>query len=310
MTVSQPWYLGATSVTTLPWLIRLRWTTAAIDACVVLAVLLLPGIDLPLDHLVWVIGAASLTNAALAFRLATRAAISRPAAAAALGLDVGLLTGLLELTGGPFNPFSVIYAVQVALAAVTLGARWAWLVGAGAAAGYSLLIYWHTTEQAPGHHRLNDFPTHLFTMWVAVAVTAELVAYFVAQASNALARREHELEEMRALAARNERLASLTTLAAGAAHELSTPLATIAIAARELERSAGAADRASALADDARLIRLEVDRCQAILDQMSGRAGGMTPRRNGSGRCPAGRRRGSRSTARRAGVASRDPRAR
>ena len=250
---------------------------AAIDACVVLAVLLLPGIDLPLDHLVWVIGAASLTNAALAFRLSTRAAISRPAAAAALGLDVVLLTGLLELTGGPFNPFSVIYAVQVALAAVTLGARWAWLVGAGAAAGYSLLIYWHTTEQAPGHHRLNDFPTHLFTMWVAVAVTAELVAYFVAQASNALARREHELEEMRALAARNERLASLTTLAAGAAHELSTPLATIAIAARELERSAGAADRASALADDARLIRLEVDRCQAILDQMSGRAGGMTP---------------------------------
>jgi two-component system sensor histidine kinase RegB len=82
---------------------------------------------------------------------------------------------------------------------------------------------------------------------------------------------------MRARAARNEHLASLTTLAAGAAHELSTPLATIAIAARELERSTGAAGGASALADDARLIRLEVDRCQAILDQMSGRAGGITP---------------------------------
>ena len=72
-----------------------------------------------------------------------------------------------------------------------------------------------------------------------------------------------------ARAMRSERLVSLTTLAAGAAHELSTPLATIAVAARELERTA-ANQAAAGLADDARLIRTEVDRCQAILDQMSG----------------------------------------
>jgi two-component system sensor histidine kinase RegB len=121
-------------------------------------------------------------------------------------------------------------------------------------------------------------------MWIAIAVTAELAAYFFVQASNALARREHELEKLRVHAARNERLASLTTLAAGAAHELSTPLATIAIAARELERSAAALTGRGfppavihGLADDARLIRMEVDRCQEILDQMSGRAGGVAP---------------------------------
>ena len=90
------------------------------------------------------------------------------------------------------------------------------------------------------HHRLNDFPTHLFTMWIAVAATAELIAYFVLQASNALARRERELEEMRRQAARTARVMSMTTLAAGAAHELSTPLATIALASKELERSASA----------------------------------------------------------------------
>jgi two-component system sensor histidine kinase RegB len=67
---------------------------------------------------------------------------------------------------------------------------------------------------------------------------------------------------------------SMTTLAAGAAHELSTPLATIALASKELERSASA-QGAVALIDDARLIRAEVDRCRAILDQMSGRAGGV-----------------------------------
>jgi two-component system sensor histidine kinase RegB len=277
VTTAQPWYLGATSGTTLPWLVRIRWTTACIEAVVVLVVALLPSIDLPLDHLVWIIAAAAVTNAAVAVQLSRGASIPVPAAAAALALDVVLLTGLLELTGGPFNPFIVIYAVQIALAAVTLGAAAGWMIGAIAVAAYGVLIYWHTTELVPGHHRLNDFPTHLFTMWIACAVTAELAAYFIVQASNALARRGRELEQMRARAARNERLASLTTLAAGAAHELSTPLATIAIAARELERSTGAAGATSALADDARLIRLEVDRCQAILDQMSGRAGGITP---------------------------------
>lgn len=275
--MAQPWYLGATSGATLPWLVRLRWTTACIDALVVLVILLLPSVDLPLDHLLWIIGASALTNAAVAVRLSRGASIPAPAALAALALDVVLLTGLLELTGGPFNPFSVIYAVQVALAAVTLGTAAGWLMGTITTAAYSVLIYWHTTELVPGHHRLNDFPTHLFTMWIASAVTAELAAYFIVQASNALARRTRELEQMRARAARNERLASLTTLAAGAAHELSTPLATIAIAARELERSTGTAGETSALADDARLIRLEVDRCQAILDQMSGRAGGSMP---------------------------------
>ena len=110
---------------------------------------------------------------------------------------------------------------------------------------------------------------------IFLAVTAEVAAFFITQASEALARREAELEAMRLRAARSERLASLTTLAAGAAHELSTPLATIALAARELEHAMGAEGSSADLADDAKLIRAEVDRCRAILDQMSGRAGGI-----------------------------------
>jgi two-component system, sensor histidine kinase RegB len=272
-----PWYLGATSRAALPWLARLRWTTALVEGCVVLVILALPHLDLPLDHLTWLIAAAGVANAVVAIWLSRRAAVPVVAAAGALAIDVALLTGLLELTGGPFNPFTVVYAVQVALAAVTLGAAWAWPLGAFATTCYGVLIYWHTTELVPGHHRLNDVPTHLLVMWITIAVTAELAAYFIVQASNALARRERELEQMRTRGARNERLASLTTLAAGAAHELSTPLGTIAIAARELERSVGTLGGGVALTDDARLIRMEVDRCQAILDQMSGRAGGIAP---------------------------------
>jgi two-component system sensor histidine kinase RegB len=247
------------------WLIRLRWATAGVDAAVVAVILVAPpSIDVTLDHLTWLIAAGAGLNAVVAWKL-SRGVPGRWIRVAALTLDVVLLTGLLDLTGGPFNPFTVVYGVQVAVATLTLGRLWGWAAGIFAISCYGVLIYWHTTSPVPGHHRLNDFPTHLFTMWTAIAAAADLVAYF-----------QGRFEDMRAHADRNERLASLTTLAAGAAHELSTPLATIAIAARELERSAAIA-RTADLTEDARLIREEVDRCQAILDQMSGRAGGLMP---------------------------------
>jgi two-component system sensor histidine kinase RegB len=273
---SRPWYLGATPLATLPWLIRLRWTTAAIEAVVVGVAWAFPWLDLPLDHIAPVILAAAFVNVVVAVGLSRGQPLPRAFSLAALMLDGALLVGLLDLTGGPFNPFSVILVAQVTLAALTLGSLPAALLGGFSAAGFGLLVHWHLRDLDPVHHRLNDFPTHLFTMWIAVATTAELVAYFVVQTSDALARREKELEAMRQRAARNERLVSLTTLAAGAAHELSTPLATIALASRELEHAADARGTVPDLAEDARLIRAEVDRCQAILDQMSGRAGGTT----------------------------------
>ena len=73
-------------------------------------------------------------------------------------IQVALLTALLELSGGPSNAFTVIYAVQIALAAVTLGAGWAAIVGGWAALCYGLLIFWHLEELVPAHHRLIDFP--------------------------------------------------------------------------------------------------------------------------------------------------------
>jgi two-component system sensor histidine kinase RegB len=270
-----PWYLGATPLATLPWLIRLRWATAALETIVLIVALLLPQIDFPLRRLAVLVALSTSSNAAVAYWLSRGRALPRAAALITLVVEASLLTGLLDLTGGPFNPFAVLYAVHITLAALTVGRVAAGLMALFVVGCYGVLLYLHAQELAPGHHRLNDFPTHLFTIWIAVATTAELVAYFVVQASNALARREQELEAMRARAARSERLVSLTTLAAGAAHELSTPLATIALAARELERAATKEATAPRFVDDVRLIRGEVDRCQAILDQMSGRAGGI-----------------------------------
>jgi two-component system sensor histidine kinase RegB len=68
-------------------------------------------------------------------------------------------------------------------------------------------------------------------------------------------------------------LASLSTLAAGAAHELGTPLATIALVAKELEHGLGSGKDLATLTPDARLIRQEVERCRGILQQMAARAG-------------------------------------
>jgi two-component system sensor histidine kinase RegB len=254
----------------------MRRATAALELLLLAATWLLPRLDLPLDHIAGLLIVDAVANTAVASWLSRGRTVSRAPAALALAVQILLLTALLELTGGPSNPFVVVYALQLALAALTLGAGWTTMLGVFAAASYGVLIYWHVREMVPMHHRLNDFPTHLYTMWVAGTVTAELIAYFVVQASDALLRRERELEAMRLRAARSERLVAVTTLAAGAAHELSTPLATIALAAKELTHSLDTRDHVADLAGDARLIRSEVDRCQAILDQMSGRAGGAT----------------------------------
>ena len=267
------WYFEVSPEGISRWLARLWWTAAAVDAAIVLISVVLESSSFPLRRVAPLIAATALANAELAwhpFGGHTRRAIS----GAALLLHVILLTGLLELSGGPSNPFTVIYVVQVALAAVTLGRLWAYLIVGSSLLSYALLISWHMEEVVPAHHRFLDFPTHLYAMWLALATLSELAIHFAGAASRAIARREQLLEEMRAQAARAEHLMSLTTLAAGAAHELSTPLATIAIASKELERALTRLAVPSECAADAHLIRSEVDRCQLILDQMSGRAGG------------------------------------
>jgi two-component system sensor histidine kinase RegB len=195
--------------------------------------------------------------------------------------DAVLLTGLLDITGGPFNPFIVMYVAYVWAAAVVVSPTSAAATGLVSLAGFGWLVVDHLQAGLIEHHRLNDFPTHLFTMWFAGAGVAELVAHYVARARATMARQQAQVNEARERASRSERLASLTTLAAGAAHELSTPLATIAVAARELDRNAARVAEpqavGSALRDDARLIRSELDRCQAILDGRSGRAGAGLP---------------------------------
>jgi hypothetical protein len=191
------WYLAATPAAVSQWLVRLWRTSAVIEVLVVATAFLLPAESYPLRRLAPVLAAAALISLERASGRARTPQVSRLITAAHAMLQVLLLTGLLELSGGPSNAFSVIYAVLIALTAVTLGAGWASLVAGGSAVCYGLLISWHLEELVPAHHRLIDFPTHLFTVGLAIATMAELAAHFVGAASRAVARREAELDLMR-----------------------------------------------------------------------------------------------------------------
>jgi two-component system sensor histidine kinase RegB len=109
-------------------------------------------------------------------------------------------------------------------------------------------------------------------MWIAFAVGALLITFFIGKVSEALRRQEQEALQFQQRLAHHERLASIATLAAGAAHELGTPLATIAVASRDLELNGNGSGSEASIADDARLIRSQVERCSQILRQMGGRS--------------------------------------
>jgi two-component system sensor histidine kinase RegB len=187
-----------------------------------------------------------------------------------MAFDTLALTALLALSGGPFNPFSFLYLVQIALAAVLLREVWTWTLAALALACSAVLFVVH--RELPVPEGVNHMDFHLRGMWLAFGVTAGFIVYFLIRVTRALSARDRELAEARELASRREKLASLATLAAGAAHELATPLSTIALAAKELARHLEKSGDTVAR-EDALLIRERVQRCREILDQLGSDAG-------------------------------------
>jgi two-component system sensor histidine kinase RegB len=264
------------------WLIRLRWGAIVGQAAVIAYVEWGLKIGLPLAALSGILAVELVANVVFEVWLRSRFRLSEPVVAAAMALDVSCFTGLLYLTGGPLNPFSFLYLVHIALAALVLRQRWAWtlvLLSIGASAALFVrhipLPMDHGMSESAHHHMMmhhgpgEPLDLHLRGMWVAFAVAAAFIVYFINRVTGALSDREAELGRARELAARTEKLASMATLAAGAAHELSTPLSTIAVIAKELERAASL----EAVTADARLVREQVERCRAILIQMAEGAG-------------------------------------
>jgi two-component system sensor histidine kinase RegB len=254
----------------VPWLLRLRWGALFVQAAAFGIAASALEMALPWGPALAVFVVALAGGVALSLHFLRGGLLGRGAIVAALAFDVLATNLLLYLAGGPANPFSVLHLVHVTLAAVVLGARAAYGLAALATLGYGLLFVDHVPVPMLVRIGEGTISVHLLGMWVAFALSAALVAHFVGRASEALASRDAELVGARDRAARSERLAAVATLAAGAAHELATPLGTIALVAGELAEQAGPG---TPLAADAALLRDEVARCRAILDQLSYRAG-------------------------------------
>jgi two-component system sensor histidine kinase RegB len=261
----------------LPWLVRLRWVSLALMLGAAVAASRWWTVRLPWPPLLALMMAMAATNVALTLQLRARAP-RRVLVGGVLLLDVGVITGLIALAGGPINPFGTVYLVSITIAAATLGLWWSAAVALASTIGFGLTFV---------RHRPLDFADplvagrvlslHLWGMWVALAAAAGLIAYFVSRMSEALDERERTLAEARSAAARSDRLAALLALGAGAAHELATPLNTISILAGEIGRvtadgSIAPADAVTEVATHAALVRDEVERCTRVLDQMTGRA--------------------------------------
>ncbi|MCA9538324.1 MAG: HAMP domain-containing histidine kinase [Myxococcales bacterium] len=267
--------LGALHIHLL-WLSKLRWGAILGQLATIFGVRLFMAIRLPLLPLLLIVGAEAVINAAVAVWLRRDRPVAEWMLFALMAVDVIALSGLLYLTGGPFNPFSFIYLVHIALAAAVLRARWTWALVGLSVLCFGALFWDHVWLDLDLHpsHLMDHMRMHLEGMFVAFGVAAAFIAYFVTRVRRALAAREVELAVTRHVAARAERLASLATLAAGAAHELSSPLGTIAVAARELEIDFGQRfPDEGAMRDDLSLIRHEVNRCRTILEQMAADAG-------------------------------------
>ena len=154
-----------------------------------------------------------------------------------------------------------------------LGTRWTWAIVGVVALCYATINVVHDPLSPGGR----PVPTGVLTTGRAAALllVVVLIAYFVGRVVAALGSREAELARAREQAQVSERLAALTTLAAGAAHELGTPLGTIAVVSKEMEHAARQAE-AQDVAEDAALVRRQVDRCRDILERLRGDVAGRT----------------------------------
>lgn len=244
----------------LPWLTRLRWVFLVAEILFVAVFA---------EH-----GASTLLIGALvAFHALSNIALARwgpriaESVLAALFIDVFVLTALLRASGGSSNPFAVVLLVQVTVAAVLLRHVRMWLVVAFAVVGYAALFV--GMDPASMHvHGGGDgaFDAHLEGMWLAFTVTAIGIAGFVSRLAS-------ELENERNRADANARIMGMTTLAAGAAHELATPLATIKTVIFEIEHELRAQGSLTHVEGDLSLVRSEVERSRRILDRLSSAAG-------------------------------------
>ena len=258
----------------LDTMIRLRWLVVLGQSVTLIGVHWGLGFEFPVWQALALVALTAATNLWLRFRYPRPHRLSEPASGVLLAYDVLQLTALLYLTGGVDNPFFAFYLAPLLISATALSPRTTSLIGALMIAMVTVLslvslpLPWYpdNTIVFPLLYRASE--------WIAMFVQVGFIGLYTwkiadenRQVADALAATELVLE-------REQHLSALDGLAAAAAHELGTPLATIALVGREIERSMPAS---AAYADDIRLLRQQTERCRAILARITSLGSGDAP---------------------------------
>ena len=185
-----------------------------------------------------------------------------------IGTDLVILTALLALSGGPANPLTSLYLPPVAVAATLLPAAYAWMVAGLSVIAYSLL--WQFSMPLTVEDVDHAMQMHLTGMWLTFAASSMIIVGFVTSMTASLRDQEKRMAAAREQTLRDERIVALGNLAAGAAHQLGTPLATMAVLAGEL-----ADDPTTPVSqhEDLKLLREQISACKKIISGLTANAG-------------------------------------
>jgi two-component system sensor histidine kinase RegB len=253
-------------------LVGLRWLAVIGQTVGVLFVDLGLGYPLPLFECLALIGLSAVVNLLLVVRFGAGARPSPNVATIQLGYDLLQLSGLLYLTGGLENPFSLLLLAPVSVSATTLPQRATLLLAALAIGLASALAVLHLPLPWDPERRIVFDRTYVIGVWVSIVCGVVFVSAYTNRVAHEARQLADALTATELALSRHEQLSALDGLAAAAAHELATPLSTIALAAKEMKADVPPGP----LADDVELIIAQSARCRAILAKLRSLRSGET----------------------------------
>jgi two-component system sensor histidine kinase RegB len=226
-------------------------------------------IHLPWQPISIILGVIILISLLSLIRLRFDKPVSRLELFAQLNLDVLALTVLLYYTGGSTNPFSPLYLLPLTLTASTLPGRYTWIMALITTGYYSLLLFYYIPMQDMHSNHNDGFRLHVFGMWMGFVLSAVLISIFLSRMAETVRRQDKKIADLREQKLRHEQVLALGTLAAGAAHELGTPLSTMAIILNDLN------PKQPLTSKSLDILRQQVQRSKNILPSIAAAGGAM-----------------------------------
>lgn len=257
---------GAPRHLRLDTLVRLRWLAIAGQSVAVAGVHFGLGFSLPFGWCFLAIAVSAWLNIALRIRFPLSHRLREGAATALLGFDILQLAALLYLTGGLQNPFAILFLAPVMISATALPPRHTLALGLLAAGLATLLVFVHWPLPWAGAERPVLPWQYQVGNWIALLLGLGFTGIYAWRVAKEARDLSEALAATELVLAREQHLSQLDGLAAAAAHELGTPLATIALVARELSRLAPPEGE---MAEDITLLREQVERCRGILGKLA-----------------------------------------